>query len=157
MRITKYEKEAIIRAIMHDIPSTPESVLKAEIKKAFINGMSAPVQELHKTHPHALRTSGVSGCDSGLGYRIDFIVGDADVAEVLKPFVARKGELDSVRARLSGVVNSCNTLAQLKKLLPEFVSYFPTEAEPTKNLPAVANMVADLSKLGWPKKVEKKS
>ena len=86
-----------------------------------------------------------------MGYRVDFVVGDADVKEAMKPFVAKKKERDDAHAKLSAIVNGCTTLAQLKKLLPEFISYFPTEAEPTKNLPAVANMVADLSKLGWPK------
>jgi hypothetical protein len=36
--------------------------------------------------------------------------------------------------------------------LPEFEKYFPAEDAPiSKNLPALANMVADLTKLGWPK------
>ena len=151
MKITKYEKEAIIRAIMHDVPCTPDSVLKAEIQKAFVAAMSAPIQKLYKTHPKALRTDHVSSWDSGMGYRVEFIVGDANVQEAMKPFVAKKKERDDAHTKLSAVVNGCNTLAQLKKLLPEFISYFPTETEPTKNLPAVANMVADLSKLGWPK------
>lgn len=151
MKITKYEKEAIIRAIMHDVPCTPDNVLRAEIQNAFVQSMSAPIQELYKTHPKALRTDTVPSWDSGMSYRVDFVVGDADVKKVMQPFEAKKKERDAVHTKLSAVVNGCNTLAQLKKMLPEFVSYFPTETEPTKNLPAVANMVADLSKLGWPK------
>jgi hypothetical protein len=151
MKITKYEKESIIRAIMHDVPCTPDSVLKADIQNAFVAAMSAPIQKLYKTHPKALRTDHVPSWDSGMGYRVEFIVGDADVKAVMKPFVAKKEERDSAHTKLSAIVNGCNTLAQLKKLLPEFTSYFPSEAAPTKNLPAVANMVADLSKLGWPK------
>lgn len=151
MKITKYEKEAIIRAIMHDVPCTPDSMLKTEIQKAFVAAMSAPIQKLYKTHPKALRTDHVSSWDSGMGCRVEFIVGDADVKEAMKPFVAKKKERDDAHTKLSAIVNGCTTLAQLKKLLPEFISYFPSETVPTKNLPAVANMVADLSKLGWPK------
>jgi hypothetical protein len=151
MRLTKYEKEAITRAIMHDVPCTPDSVLVSEIKKAFVEGMSAPVQEMYKTHPKALRVERVSSWDSGLSYGVDFIVGDADVKKVMKPFEAKKKERDAAHSKLSAIVNGCSTLAQLKKMLPEFSAYFPTETEPTKNLPAVANMVSELSKLGWPK------
>lgn len=151
MKITKYEKESIIRAIMHDVPCTPDNVLKAEIQNALVQGMSAPIQELYKTHPKALRTDTVPSWDSGMSYRMEFVVGDADVKKVMKPFEAKKQARDEAHRKLSAIVNGCNTLAQLKKMLPEFISYFPTETEPTKNLPAVANMVADLSKLGWPK------
>ena len=151
MKVTKYEKEAIIRAIMQDVPRTPDGVLKAEIQEALVNAMSAPIRKLYKTHPKALRTESISSWDSGIGYRVDCIAGDADVQEVMKPFIAKKKERDDAQIKLSAIVNGCTTLAQLKKLLPEFISYFPTETEPTKNLPAVANMVADLSKLGWPK------
>jgi hypothetical protein len=151
MKLTKYEKEAIIRAIMQDVPCTPDGMLRVEIQKAFVAAMSAPIQKLYKTHPKALRTDHVSSWDSGMSYRMEFVVGDADVTKTIEPFVAKKKERDDAHKKLSAIVNGCNTLAQLKKMLPEFVSYFPTEAEPTKNLPAIANMVADLSKLGWPK------
>ena len=151
MKVTKYEKEAIIRDIMQDVPRTPDNVLKAEIQAAMFKAMSAPIQKLYKTHPKALRVASVASWDSGLDYMTDFVVGDADVSGVLEPFKAKKRERDAAQAKLAAIVNGCSTLAQLKKLLPEFISYLPTETEPTKNLPAVANMVSDLSKLGWPK------
>ena len=131
MKITKYEKESIIRAIMYDVPCTPDNVLKAEIQKAFVAAMSAPIQKLYKTHPKALRTDHVSSWDSGMGYRVEFIVGDADVSTAMKPFAAKKKARDEAHAKLSAGVNGCTTLAQLKKMLPEFISYFPTESEPT--------------------------
>jgi len=152
MKLTKYEKEAVIRAIMQDVPRKPDNILKAEIQAAMLKAMSAPVQKLYKTHPKAIRIESISSWDSGMGYRVDFVVGDADTKSVMVPFIANKKERDDAQNKLSAIVNGCSTLAQLKKLLPEFIAYFPTETEPTKNLPAVANMVADLSKLGWPKK-----
>lgn len=151
MKLTKYEKEAIIRSIMQDVPTKLDNVLKAEMQAAFVAGMSDVIKKLYKTHPKALKTESVSGWDSGLSYRTEFIVGDADVNKAMIPFKAQKEAKDSAQSKLSAAINGCSTLAQLKKLLPEFISYFPSETEPTKNLPAVANMVADLSKLGWPK------
>lgn len=151
MKLTKYEKDAIVRAIMQDVPTKPDHILKAEIQAAFVAGMSDPIKKLYKTHPKALKTDHVASWDTGIAYRVEFVVGDADVEKATKPFKAQKEARDEARCKLSAAVMGCNTLAQLKKLLPEFISYFPSETEPTKNLPAVANMVADLSKLGWPK------
>lgn len=155
MKLTKYEKESIVRAIMQDVPAPTEEALKKEMQEAFIQGMSAPIKKLYKTHPKALKTTRVSSWDSELSYGVDFISGDADYELVIAPFSARKQKRDDTRTKLHGAVMACNTLAQLNKLLPEFSAYFPTEAAPTKNLPAVANMVADLTLLGWPKKTSK--
>ena len=155
MKLTKYEKEAIVRAIMQDVPTKPDNILKAEIQAAFVAGMSDPIKKLYNTHPKALKTESISSWDSPMAYRADFIAGDADVTKVMAPFRAQKEARDDAQRKLHAAVMGCNTLAQLKKLLPEFISYFPSETEPTKNLPAVANMVADLSKLGWPKKATK--
>jgi hypothetical protein len=151
MKVTKYEREAIIRSILHDVPCTPDNLLRVEIQKAFVAAMSAPIEKLYKTHPKALRTESIASWDSGMSYRTEFIVGDADVKKVMQPFEVKKQARDEAHKKLAAIVNGCTTLAQLKKMLPEFISYFPSETEPTKNLPAVANMVADLSKLGWPK------
>ena len=151
MKLTKYEKDAIIRSIMQDVPTKPDNILKTEIQAAFVAGMSDPIKKLYKTHPKAIKTDSVSSWDTMMAYRAEFIVGDADVNKVIAPFKAQKEARDDAHRKLSAAVHGCNTLAQLKKLLPEFISYFPSETEPTKNLPAVANMVADLSKLGWPK------
>jgi hypothetical protein len=155
MKLTKYEKEAIVRAIMQDVPAPTEAALKKEMQDAFVAGMSAPIKKLYKTHANALKTTRVSSWDSELSYGIDFVSGDADYAKVIEPFKARKQKRDDAHNKLHGAVMGCSTRAQLNKLLPEFSAYFPTESTPTKNLPAVANMVADLTKLGWPKKASK--
>ena len=47
------------------------------------------------------------------------------------------------------------TVDKFFEAFPEFEKYLPSEAQPTKNLPALANVVADLSKLGWPKNATK--
>lgn len=43
----------------------------------------------------------------------------------------------------------CNTAATLVKYFPEFEKYLPMEAAPVL-LPATDNLVASLSKMGWP-------
>lgn len=151
MKLNKWTKESIVAAIMQDVPKSPDNVIRTEMQAALISAMSAPVLKLYKTHPTALKVAHVSGWETELGYSVDLIAGDADVQKSMAPFVARKKARADARHKLQAAVMGCSTLAQLKKLLPEFEAYFPTEEQPTKNLPALANMVADLSKLGWPK------
>ena len=62
--------------------------------------------------------------------------------------------LNNLRKQLTAVIDSCNTLKQAKAALPEFVKYLPGEPGNAidRTLPVVGNLVADLMKLGWPKK-----
>jgi hypothetical protein len=53
--------------------------------------------------------------------------------------------------QLKSAIESCTTIKQLNDRLPEFKKYFPTVEKPVANMPALTNVVADLSKLGWPK------
>lgn len=152
MKLTKYDKEAIVNAIMQDVPKPKHNVLRDEIQAKLVAAMSLEVRKVYKLKPKALVASRLSSYECLLDFGVDFIVGDADYKEVFKPYKAQQEERDNARRKLSYAVNSCSTLKQLKERMPEFITYFPTEEEPTKNLPALANMVADLSKLGWPKK-----
>ena len=152
MKLTKYDKEAIVNAIMQDVPKPKHNVLRDEIQAKLVAAMSPEVRKVYELKPKALVSSRLSSYECLLDFGVDFIVGDADYKDVFKPFKAQHEERDNARRKLSSAVNSCSTLKQLKARMPEFITYFPTEAEPTKNLPALANVVAGLSKLGWPKK-----
>lgn len=63
---------------------------------------------------------------------------------------------NALKAKLTAAIAACFTLKQAKERLPEFVKYLPTDRDSTgtSNLPAVANLVADLVQLGWPKDKE---
>lgn len=58
-----------------------------------------------------------------------------------------------LRQKLKGAAYACNSVKQLRELLPEFAKYLPAEEEKTcRTLPVVANIVADCTKAGWPKR-----
>lgn len=151
MKLTKYEKQSIIKSIMMDVPRPTQNEVKAEIQAALVKAMSPGCRKLYNINPKALATVHLSSWEVQVDYAVNLVMGDADELAVIEPFKAKKKEFEAAEAKLRAAVDGCSTLAQLKKLLPEFISYFPSETEPTKNLPAVANMVADLSRLGWPK------
>ena len=147
MNLTRNLKDAILRAIMDDVPSP--YIAQEEAQRMLFAAMSEPVQRLYNTNKNALRVEYVSGVVGN--YNRSFIVGDANSEQVFdgirkKQDARRKAELD-----IRGVIDQCRTLKQLEKALPEFASYFPKPEEKIANLPATL-AVSALVSLGWPAK-----
>lgn len=160
MRLDKYTKQAIVRSIMNDVPSPDMTKRRADLQAAIAKAMSPDVRKVFKTKPKALRTHyfGDLIYDRTNWSTRDLVVGDVDDATLTalsQPYKDEDRARSEVHSKIAGIVEGCSTLKRLQTLLPEFKKYFPTEQQPTKNLPAVANVVADLTKLGWPKKETK--
>lgn len=154
MKLNNYQKEAIVRAIFQDVPVPSSEKIKVEVQKAIIKSMTPACQRAYKACPNAL----LKDSESYLTYereRLTFVVGDANFEEVIKPWREARNNYENARQALVGLINSCSTLKQLNEALPEFSSYFPSEMAPTKNLPAIANVVTDIVKLGWKPKETK--
>jgi hypothetical protein len=152
MKITKYDKEAIIRSVMNDVPGIDQVKTRKEMQEAVTKAMSPEVRKLAKTHPKALLQESFGSYQFGLDSYLTLTIGDVDTKEVLKPWIDAYQVRRDAKHQLMNAINSCNTLKQLMDRLPEFERYYPTEAEPTKNLPALLHVVSDLCKLGWPVK-----
>lgn len=154
MNLTKFHKQAIVRAIMQDTPPLDRAKWATEIKDAIVKAMSPEVRKLYKTKPHALRTASVPYTDMHRHWGDGTIVGDvtaAQIKEITAPYAKIIEERREMENKLTAAFEGIRTLKQAESTFPEFKKYYPTEAQPTKNLPALANVVADLSKLGWPK------
>lgn len=156
MKIDKHTKQSIVRAIMNDVPKPDYKKRRADLQAAVVKLMSPEVRRVFKLCPGALHTYHVGETlyDGQSWWSRTIVCGDVPsekIDELVAPYQDEDRACRHAQANLTNIVNSCNTLAALKRNLPEFESYFPTEAQPTKNLPALANVVADLSKLGWPK------
>lgn len=60
--------------------------------------------------------------------------------------------MDKLRAKLKACADAATTRKALVEMLPEFEKYLPeNEAKANRSLPAVANVLADFVKAGWPK------
>ena len=156
MKLNKYQKQAIVKAIMADTPKPDMTKRRAAIQAGVVKLMSPAVRKVYKTAPEALRTHYVGNlCYDGTYWNDRNIVrGDVDekdINTITTPYQDEDEARYKAESNLRGAVEACSTLKQLKERLPEFIKYFPTEQAPTSNLPALANVVADLSKLGWPK------
>lgn len=155
MKLTKLIKQSIVRAIIQDIPPIDKEARALAINAAIVKAMSPEVRKLFKTHPAALRTKSVAYTNPFRHWGNDVTVGDVTdekIKEIVKPYEKQEEERTQAERRLFHAFEGINTLKQALTTFPEFKKYYPTEAEPTKNLPALANVMADLSKLGWPKK-----
>ena len=155
MKLTKYQKQGIARAITNDIPPVDYKKRREELQAAIVKAMSAPVVALYKVYPNALRKANVDNYVLGDRYDENWViagdVADKQVEAMAKKYRDENDARYAAKRQLERAIDGCNTLKQLMTTLPEFEKYYPTEAQPTKNLPALANVVADLSRLGWPK------
>jgi len=153
MKLVKYQKEAIVKAIMADVPRVDENVRIKEVQQKLVAAMSKEAQELYAVRPKALCKQWLASYDINTDRRgQDFIVGDADVDKVIAVYKEEQNVRSKAHNKLSMAVHACTTLKQLHDRLPEFKKYYPTEAQPNKNVPALMDVAADLCKLGWPKK-----
>lgn len=154
MNLTKLHKQAIVRAIMQDTPPLDRAKWSEEIKAAIVKAMSPEVRKLHKTNPSALRIASVPYVNQYRHWSDEIPVGDVtkeQIKEIIAPYEAQYREQQDMENKLKAAFEGIRTLKQAETTFPEFKKYYPTEAQPTKNLPALANVVAGLSKLGWPK------
>ena len=154
-RITKWDKQAIVKAIMADVPAVDKKKRRDDLQEAIVKAMSPEARKLYKKCPSALRSHHIGELIyDGTWSSRDVIVGDVNhetIDALKKPYEAEDQKINEARWALKGAIEACTTIKQLNDRLPEFKKYFPTAEKPTANLPALANVVADLSKLGWPK------
>ena len=156
MKLTKYDKQAIVRAIMMDVPKPDKTKRKDAIQAAVVKAMSPECRKLYNKTPDALIRYYVGGIIEEWSQR-EIIRGDVSegiIKALIKPYIDEEDARTKAESDLHNAVQACTTLKMLETRLPEFKKYFPTVEAPTKNLPALANVVAGLSKLGWPKGVK---
>jgi hypothetical protein len=156
MKLNKFHKQAIVRSIMADVPKVDKAKRRAAIQAEVVKLMSPAIRKIYNTVPFALRKQHIGDLIyNGTSWNeSDIIAGDVaekDIKAICEPYKAEDEARYKAERSLAGVVEACSTLKQLKERLPEFTKYYPTEEAPTANLPALTNVVADLSKLGWPK------
>lgn len=174
MKLTNYIRDAFIDAALADVPKGCDhedqirkiaaadliSQAPAAIQKAwkdpnligYIRRRSDSFGDVQVAYP-----SETDGWSSG-GKRQ--LTADAKMkvdklaAEMVADFALRK----DLRQKLKGAAYACSSSKQLRELLPEFSKYLPAEEEKTcRTLPAVANIMADFTKAGWPKGQKKKT
>ena len=162
MRLTNLIRDSFVTAAMHDVPKVDyDKQIIEQYQQGMLDLMPPELVGLYEKnkdwfnhsfkHLHGLNTS------------FKVVAPDYGTLE-LKP--KRKAEIDRLLAlhkeqrrtrselqdKLKAVAYSVTTRKALAEALPEFEKYLPAD-EPAacRTLPAVANLVADFTKAGWPK------
>ena len=157
MKIDKYARASIVKAIMADVPKPDKVKRRADLQTAIVKAMSPAVRKVFRESPGALKTHYFNDLIyDGMNWSTrEIVVGDVSedkLKELTAPYKAEDEAIRSAKAKLEGAIEGCTTRKALMTRLPEFEKYYPAEDAPmSKNLPALANVMADLSKLGWPK------
>ena len=169
MKLTKAIRDAFIRSAMNDVPSKQAN--GEQIRKLVLDDMvnrlppavrkvwdDSNTRSFIKTDYNTY--NGVNVCYPA-AEQCNSWNKPALSPEVEAKVVALELEMKddtqtriALQSKIKAAAYGCTTRKQLVELLPEFEKYLPAdEAKATKvNLPAVANLVSEFTKAGWPKK-----
>lgn len=161
MKLSKLTKQAIVRAIWNEVPEIDYKARKVVIQAALVELFTPEVKAVYEKQPGALKAvycsplSSYAGGSSDMSYE-DRHVTVADLTEeqidsVLEPYTEEDRARVEARNKLVDLIMGCSTRNRLVKLLPECEKYLPAAESTDRSLPVVANVIADMTKLGWPK------
>lgn len=164
MKLTNYIRDAFVKAAMADVPKIDYNEQAEKIARQQLSDMlkaAFPGVKMDSKNASWLLSGSIAmpGSLSTIhGIRPDYecLRGTpawAKLVELSKQYSEQRARRDALSSQLRGAAYSCNTTKQLRELLPEFDKYLPAEEEKTcRTLPAVANIVAEFTKAGWPAK-----
>lgn len=166
MRLTNTLREAFVRAVMDDVPAIDYAEQEQKVATAWAVSIMPPcvyatwasesLRGYVATHYFSewvdqLRIGGYHlPCPSELFSRMPDDV-RAQLADLARKGHEQRRTRKELERKLKAIVYGVSSTKALLKQLPEFAKYIPKDAQVPKNLPAVANVVADLMAAGWPK------
>jgi hypothetical protein len=159
MRLTNTIRQAFVKAALDDVPSVnyQDQMYKLALKDA-VDQLPPDVVKAYKAHPQYFNVSG--RYHDGVGHyggpwgdnrmRPETVKQIQDLHELNQ---AQRDHRRQLEIKLRGVADSTNTRKALVEALPEFEKYLPVEDLPlSRQVPALANVLSDFVKAGWPKK-----
>ena len=167
MRLTETLRFAFVRAAIQDVPSDFKT-LEAEAHKLIVQDSidKLPKQLVFATADQNLsvylhrttywpRNSPFGSVYVFSPERTEYIMSEKTVKKVMElseKARATRQTISDLQDKLQSVAKSCATRKQLAELLPEFEKYLPADTPAaSRSVPAIANLVTDFTKAGWPK------
>jgi len=164
MRLTKHMKQALVRAVLDDVPREDYVSEAKELVQAFLySKMPEAVKAVYDDRElraeylktQSIRTSRFSGYSSMYGPEIETSKWPKTLLDKLDMLSAKEAaqreKIEKLEASLKGLVNGVTTRAQLVKAAPELEKYLPAEPEKTRQLPVATGVITNLVEAGWPK------
>lgn len=171
MRLTEIMRSAFVRAAIQDVPNDIKT-LEAEAHKlviqdsidqlpkelVFATGDKNLSEYLHKSNHwfnHSPFSSVYVFCRQNDRYNMSSAT-SVKVMMLSEKAKAIQQTIFDLQNKLESIAKSCNTRKQLAELLPEFEKYLPVDAPAaSRSVPAIANLVTEFTKAGWPKEKAK--
>ena len=162
MKLNNSHRDAFVAHVMQDVPSVDfqaqfEAAVRADNLKVVPAKIAEVLRDTALSHfvltgmqTYGRWESGVSSVAVSAGY-VPTEAGKAELDGIVAAaadFAAARHEMES---KLRGTIYACSTLKVALERLPEFAKYLPTEVGRTLMLPAIANLTAELIRMGWPK------
>ena len=165
MRLTNTTREAFVRSVMNDVPSIDyeEQIRNLVNKKVAAIHKKAGIQEIDKERLSTAYVS-IHGIEkkhynstscyvSGLtGNERKEIQSDSALIALADLKYAQNETRNALRKKIDYAIKACSTRKQAVEALPEFEKYLPEDGAKTmRSVPAIANVLSDFVKAGWPK------
>lgn len=168
MKLSNYVKDAVISAIMQDVPQVDYS---RQAEKMFRDALYAVLPDAVKallSTPEGYRLDSgrvvlpspvtdsiwVRGAVEKDGEKVSEATRN-EVHRLMDLHYKQKKERTALRNKLRNGIYGVNTRAQFIKTFPEFEKYMPAAPEkPSSNLPVDTTVVSSLMQAGWPAKKE---
>jgi hypothetical protein len=162
MRLTKVIRDAFVRAAIADVPQEDYA---AKIHKLIQDDAIAQLppkikaiaqdKELRhflKTESHYITGFWISNVRVMHPEYLRSTNVNTQVEALLVEAANQQERINALRTKLQATADAVTTRKSLVDLLPEFEKYLPVdEAKAVATLPAVANVLSDFVKAGWPK------
>lgn len=165
MRLTKLIKESFVRAVMNDTPAIDyDTMIRSSVTEWLKENTPKEIISLAKKHPEYFNTDDYLWLNGFGCIRFDVLPRSSHhqrdlaykIQKALAELIGKKKQQDEARNtlkfKLEGTIEAFTTVKAAKAALPELAKYLPEDEEKAvKNLPAIANTIADLVAAGWPK------
>ena len=162
MRLTKVIREAFVRAAMADVPQDDyQAKIHKLIQDDAIAQLPPKVKAIaqDKDLRHFLKTEShyIQGynCSNVRVMHPEYQRSpsvNSQVEAMLVALAHQVERINALKAKLQATADAVTTRKALVELLPEFEKYLPAdESKAIASLPAVANVLSDFVKAGWPK------
>lgn len=167
MRLTNYDRDSFVRAVLNDVPqidynAKAEALIRAAHEKSLPPKIKAVFDDtelrdrylrVHYFNPSAHLNN--IALYAGEGFSLDSVKGLREkVFAIASKAAEQSSQRQSLRLQIKAAIYGCNTLKQACDTMPELIKYLPQDrgGKVTRQLPAIGNLVSDLTKAGWQKK-----
>lgn len=172
MNLNKAHKQAIVAAVVADVPreykdfyERAQKIVDADVQKYAPKEIAAIAKNPALACYLSYGSSHIGYFATDPGYDPDFgythlskpckhDLSDSGKAAIRELLELARVEIRAVRAAsdaLAGAIFGIRTVKAFVTQFPELAKYAPDEPTMGTNLPAIANVMAGLATLGWPK------